>query len=443
MDIQDLTKLPNIFWRIDKKGMVENIISPPAQFVPQGQFAFVFEDVSSAYLIRDRLGLNKLFYHRDLKGRRLTIANYFFELLEQFGDIENIFSVPAGHWLRIDKESMDGRLTSYYDVNHNVKPNKNFDLKDFQKKTAAGLEDGFKLLAKEYAGYKTFVCLSGGLDSAIIADFASRFLKERAMVVTFSYASDSTIEKFGEVVNDPGEDIFADSLLSDDFKRAFSIAQVCDLPFVAVLIKREMDEKVLDEILKYGQDWRDFNVHCAWVNYHIFSSIKRAFPNEKRLFLTGDLMNEFVADYTPVQYKETTYYPQPRIEKERLRRFFVYGLDAGDREIGICGRQGGVLIQPYSLLAESYFEIPASYLEDIRAKQELNGALLLNQKISKLVSDKKIRSQVGGQDGGTLGLFHDSAITQQFLLNRWQQLILQCTGEPVKSNIIMAGRYRS
>ncbi len=443
MIIENLIKLPNLYWGRNEREVFENILTLDGKNIPHGQFAIVKEDASTIYLVRDRLGLNKLFYAIDQQQKKVIVASYFFELVDRVKDVHSIFSVPAGHFLKIDKGTLTKQLVVYYDINQKVKPNPQFDLKNFQDRVKKELEKGFQHLAAAYKDHKFFICLSGGLDSSIIADYSSRFIKNQATVVTFSYASKATIERLGNVIIEPQESILNDKDLSDDFRGAFSIAKTLGLGFVAVLTEKTIDRAILNDVLKYGQDWRDFNVHCAWVNYAISFHIQKAFPNSKNIFLTGDLMNEFVADYAPVEFQGETYYPQPRVGKERLRRFFVFGLDAGDREIGIFNSQNGFLIQPFSLLAELYFEVPANYLEQTDSKNILNEALLSDQRVVKFINDKKVRSQVGGKDGGTLGLFHTSGITQQTLSNAWHTLLPETMTGGKKAEIIFAGRYKN
>ena len=93
---------------------------------------------------------------------------------------------------------------------------------------------------------------------------------------------------------------------------------------------------LIDPVLMYGQDWRDFNVHCGIVNLAIARAIRAEHHDGARpLLLTGDGMNELMADYSPVIHNELEYYSLPRLPPGRLRRFLVQGLDAGDREVGI------------------------------------------------------------------------------------------------------------
>src|SRR5690606_12663968 len=99
---------------------------------------------------------------------------------------------------------------------------------------------------------------------------------------------------------------------------------------------------LVDDTLVYGQDFRDFNVHCGLVNAVLARGIqaRNADGDARPCVLTGDTMNELVSDYTPVQYGESEYYSLPQLSPGRLRRFLVSGLDTGDREVGVFARCG-------------------------------------------------------------------------------------------------------
>jgi len=435
VNLKNFIKLPNIFWGQRQEDVVEFVRHPFKGKIPHGQFSLVYEDETAIYLIRDRLGLNKLFYVIDQNSKTIMVGNYLIELAQETNDKEKLSSVPAGHYVKINKTTLEREMTSYYDISEQVVVDKEFNLTNFQKKVKDTLTNGFHYLKENFQDSEYFVCLSGGLDSTLILNYAKRFLAERVKAVTFSYASGETIQKYGHVIVDPPQEIFKDKVLSEDFHRASRIAKLLDVPFVAVLIEKNLDRTQLDDVIAYGQDWRDFNVHCAWVNYHIAHHIRQYFSGISIIFLSGDLMNEFVADYTAVDYKGVIYYPQPRIPKERLRKFFVYGLDAGDREIGIFHSQNTCMVQPFSLVAEIYLEVPSGYLEGRDAKQKLNSGLLFDQRLLEEVSKKKVRAQVGGQDGGTLGLFHDAGVTGKVLKERWDSLF-------ALPKFIYAGRYR-
>ena len=446
LSLKTLIKMPNVFWGASENEILKLVHHPGSGRIPHGQFSLIDEDQEAVYLIRDRLGLNKLFYCLNAETKTLTVGNYLVELVRETADKEKVVSVPAGHYVRIDKTTLEKKLCSYYDISTQTEELKAFDVASFQKKVSQTLTNGFRFLNESYKDSDYFVCLSGGLDSTIILNYAKQLLSDRVTAVTYSYASRETIRQLGHVVIDPPPKLLLDKVLSEDLHRAHRLAQMVNVPFMAVLVEKQLDPAQLDEVIASGQDWRDFNVHCAWVNFNIARYVRELFPRRSIIFLTGDLMNEFVADYAAVNYKGTVYYPQPRITKDRLRKFFIYGLDAGDREIGIFHAQKTRIIQPYALVAENYRQVPGDFLNDPGAKQKLNAALLFDKNLLKEVSAKKFRSQVGGEDGGTLGLFHDAGITENILKERWVSLLSK-TGDTEEQKaswlkIIHAGRYR-
>jgi hypothetical protein len=132
----------------------------------------------------------------------------------------------------------------------------------------------------------------------------------------------------------------------------------------------------------------------------------------------------------------------PKVSRGRLRRFFVYGLDAGDREMGIFHHWDFTLVQPFSVLAEDYLTVPPELLDSDEVKRELNLPLVDDRAIAHLLA-KKTRAQIGSSDGGTLGLFHAAGISQHDLERRWQELLLPHAREPSLQPVIVSGRYRA
>jgi hypothetical protein len=430
LKIRNLLRLPNILLETDRQSL-ETLLTEtthPQAILPEklhGQFSLCVENSELTYLIRDRLGINKLFYHIDATSGTLTVGNFLHEVAAAVKDFNGILSVPPGHFLKIDSQIGTRELVSYYDISK-AKPQsaETFDLQVFQKTIHSRLSRYFRKVRNLFPDSLFCVCLSGGLDSSLIASYASDLL-DSPVAVTFSYQSESG------------------SGTSEDFSAASAIATHLDMPFIPVLVKKEVDPEVLDLVLRNGQDWRDFNVHCAWVNDHIGQEVRRRFPDRDIVFLTGDLMNEYVADYTPVTYKGSVYYPQPNVSRERLRRFLVYGLDTSDREVGIFHHSGITTLQPYSILAEEYLRVPHEILDAPGSKERLNFPLITNPGVRESLVKTKVRAQVGGSDGGTLGLFHDSQISQDSLKERWAQLFAGTTGNEEMKPIIISGRYRS
>src|SRR5439155_26928347 len=122
---------------------------------------------------------------------------------------------------------------------------------------------------------------------------------------------------------------------SDDLRSAAAVASALGLPLLSVVRPGEAVAAAIRASVQLCQDWRDFNVHCATVNLFLAQDIRAAFPGRKVVVLTGDLMNEYVCDYREERVGTTIYYKVPRVPMSKRRRYFVRGLDAGDREIGI------------------------------------------------------------------------------------------------------------
>ena len=82
------------------------------------------------------------------------------------------------------------------------------------------------------------------------------------------------------------------------------------------------------------QDWRDYNLHCSCLNFTL-GEFERKIPILKnRVILTGDFMNEFVADYTSEKIFGKIFIGF-RICQKTLQKFFTGGLDLSSREVGI------------------------------------------------------------------------------------------------------------
>jgi hypothetical protein len=184
-----------------------------------------------------------------------------------------------------------------------------------------------------------------------------------------------------------------------------------------------------------------FNVHCATVNLFIAQDLRAAFPVGRVIVLTGDLMNEYVCDYSEERVGDTDYYKIPRIPPDKRRRFFVRGLDTSDREIGVFWAYGLVACQPFAVLAERYMRIAPSLLAQPDLKWNLNGPLLTSQ-AAPHVNRAKTRAQVGGKDLGTLGIYHQMGIAEEHLLQVWREQFP--TEQPaVCDEFIQFGRYKA
>jgi asparagine synthetase B (glutamine-hydrolysing) len=364
-----------------------------------GQFALHQVRGHEHVLARDALGVNKLFYA--IAGRELVSSSYWIDIVRRCPGAA-VWSVPSGHLVRVSPIDRQLRMDK-----HAVLPFDDGDGEPGPEHVARireSLARSFRRLRDAAAGRPLFVTLSGGLDSTAIAVLARRHLGPFT-AVTFSI--------------DDG----ADARPTDDLRHATRVA--AELEVSLLVVRASADElcELIDVALVYGQDWRDFNVHCALVNAAIGRAIA-AGGGARPLLLTGDTMNELMADYTPVVHRGREYYPLPRMPVGRLRRFLVQGLDAGDREIGVFAHFGLDAIQPYAMCAEAYAAVPGGCLARPEAKQHLVRAVMGEAIPTYIYERPKVRAQAGGADEvrGTLAALVDRGIDAAWLERRFCQL---------------------
>jgi asparagine synthetase B (glutamine-hydrolysing) len=362
----------------------------------RGQFALHQVRGAQHVLARDALGVNKLFFA--IAGRELVSSSYWIDLVRRFPG-EPVWSVPSGHLVTVSP--IDRRLRMEV---HARLPFDDGDGEpgDHVAPIREALAQSFRQLRDAAAGRTLFVTLSGGLDSTTIAVLARRHLG-RFTAVTFAIA-------------DGGEP-------TEDLCHATRVAADLEVPLLVVRASADELCELIDVALLYGQDWRDFNVHCALVNAAIGRAIA-AGGGARPLLLTGDTMNELMADYSPVVYRGREYYPLPRMPVGRLRRFLVQGLDAGDREIGVFAHYGLDAIQPYALCADAYAAVPGGGLARPEAKQRLVREVMGEAIPTCIYERPKVRAQVGGADEvrGTLAALVDRGIDAAWLESRFCQL---------------------
>ncbi|MEL7371223.1 MAG: asparagine synthase-related protein [Myxococcota bacterium] len=269
-----------------------------------------------------------------------------------------------------------------------------------------------------------FVTLSGGLDSTTVAVHAKACFDE---VVGVTFALDSDAEQ-------PGSDLAS--------ARAVAKALKMEL----MVIRPHPDDVVglLDRVLRFGQDWRDFNVHCGLVNAAVADGLRRALTDAdaRPLVFTGDTMNELVADYTAVKFGDQEYYKLPRLPLPTLRDFLIRGLDTGDREVGLFASYGIDTIQPYALCADVLGRLPEGLLGSGDAKQTLYKEAFGDRIPAHVYDRPKVRAQVGAANvpGGTLGLLVNRGIDSKALAQRFCELHGLQTTDLMRW--IRAGRYR-
>ena len=398
-----------------------------------GQFA-IHQELTQGdhYLVRDRLGVNKLFFAIDEDGQVHT-SNFLIELRRSGFPLCAIHSVPSGHSIRLCPAENRYQLAPHAALRFetgDLDPKRG--LRDHASAIGGALERVFARLAIVLRGRRVFLTLSGGLDSTTIAALAARHLDD-VTAVTFELESEQ-----GPVPEDSGSDLASARL----------VAEFLDIPHEVIRVSPARLFDLLDPVLVWGQDWRDFNVHCGLVNAALASGLrKRGYGSEDRerrpVFLTGDTMNELMADYHAESYGGQEHYALPRIGGlARRRKSLVEGLDTGDREIGVFSHYGFDTIQPYALCAEAYTAIPAESLASDQIKQQLVREIMGESIPAHVYERPKVRAQVGSSKGvaGTLAALIDRGINSEKLASRFADLF---GGEPQDlQSLIRAGFYR-
>jgi asparagine synthetase B (glutamine-hydrolysing) len=391
--------------------------------VVAGQFAVHTRIGSETHVLtRDPLGVNKLFVA--VRDGEVDASNYWIELVRRGHRAANVWSVPAGHALVITPGARSLSLERYAPITFNDAPCV-ASLDVVVARIQQSLSRTFGRIQASTRGRPIYVTLSGGLDSTVVAVLAREWLGAFT-AVTFA-------------VDDEREP-------SEDLASASRVATELGVPLVTVRATPSELVDLLDPVLLYGQDWRDFNVHCGIVNAAIGQALQQrhasAEPALRPVLLTGDVMNELMADYTPVVYRGREYYALPRVPPGQLRRFLVQGLDAGDREIGIFAHYGLDAIQPYALCAPAYAAVPAGVLQQPAAKQQIVRRVM-GARVPPYIYDRtKTRAQVGGPEaaGSTLAIFADRGLDAAQLQTRFGQLFGLAV--PDLSRLIRGGVYR-
>lgn len=391
-----------------------------------GQFAIEIEDRDGTYvLVRDPLGINKLFFA--VGESIIESSNFLIDLVGRGHWLEEVYSVPSGHTVVVDPARKTLKLSKYSKLRFNENGTDVRSIEDYALDIRNRMAEVFCRLREVLAGRPIFVTLSGGLDSTTIAAATREYLGEFT-AVTFAM--------------DHGD---GDPVSSEDLHFAKLVAGELGVPLKTVLATPEEVESLLDVALVYGQDWREFNVHCALVNAKIASYLAEHHvlkENNRPVILTGDTMNELMADYAPVMFRGKEFYSLPRLPAHKLRRFLVSGLDAGDREVGIFAYYGMDVIQPYAMLADVYAALPAAHLQKADAKQCLVRKVMGDKIPAEIYGRPKVRAQVGGSQevGGTLRAMIDAGLTGDRLRQRFAELF-NCR-EDARDRLIQAGYYR-
>jgi asparagine synthetase B (glutamine-hydrolysing) len=392
----------------------------------RGRFACMSGSGSDMTLMRDRLGLNKLFLAAHESGTVL-VANYLIDLVKRGVPFESIYSVPPGQRLELGPTLEVIHVSPDADAEDETDPG-DAGLNELARDIREHLECWFGRLAAQFGARKICVCLSGGVDSGVIAALARQYFSD---VTAYTYS-------FVEPGISPSEDaVYAERL-----------AAALRMPFRLVPASSDDLLGALDNALCYGQDWRDFNVHCAMVNDLVARAIRqdtgRDGPNDGPLVLTGDLANELLADYATEQIDGHEYYRVPAVNPVALRHALIRGLDAGDREVGIFGHYGLDVIQPYGLVCDRYMRVPGAFIGEARFKQTLARAMAGDLLPACIFDRPKVRAQIGSsaQPTGILPVLLRHGCDAAWLRRAFCR-VFNIEDQAFLRRFIRGGRYRS
>ncbi len=379
------------------------------------------------WILRDPLGINKLFWVKDGEGSivfaarpaRLIESGYPFEEIRAFPcasvvDLRPSPAEPSQYEFRSGE-----RLSAHHGSGARIEP--------LAAEIRRKLDSYLEAIARARAPAQTFVCLSGGLDSSGITALAREHFPS-IVAVSFDLERQS---------GEPSEDRVAAERLARDL----------GIPLLAANTREAALFEKLDLVLTEGIDWRDFNVHAALVNAALAESIHDALgkPDDafSTLVLTGDLANEFLADYQPETYRGVTYYGLPRVQLGTLRASLVRGLDTCHREVGIFAAWNLPLVQPYAVAVDEYLALPDKFLELENMKPRLARAVFGRLLPEYAYSRGKVRAQVGSASGGgVLAAFADRGLDASSLRRRFADLH-KVSNLRALERFIRAGRYRA
>ncbi len=415
---------PNFAWdgnRIYDRSDFRPETSPPVDL--RGAAASVEAGLSGAWrFLRDPLGINKLFWAADAEGDILVAARPYL-LVEAGRRFEEIRAIPSGSVVDlIPGRSSPEEYSLAPDSWSVAREPLGVDVEAVAKRIRSTLDSYLAALATTFPRAEVFVCLSGGLDSTGVAVLVREHFRN-AVAVSFDLRR-------------------PDGRLSEDRQVADRLARDLGLPLLEANATEEQLFELLDTVLMEGIDWRDFNVHTGLVNAVLARAIDGAVTDRQAVVFTGDLANEFLADYEPEQYRGATYYRLPRLSPAALRDSLVRGLDTCHREIGVFAAWNLPVVQPYAVAVDEYLMLGDDFLRSEDRKRRLCRAIFGDLVPDYVFSRAKVRAQVGNPDtgGGVLAACVDRGIDGNWLRRRFATL--HDVADPAALNsFIRAGRY--
>src|SRR5262245_18336989 len=133
-------------------------------------------------ILRDPLGIGKLFWASEPDGR-LALAARPWRLVEEGHELDAISAVPRGLVLDLDDTGAELRASSLVPAAWS-EPQADADERRAGSRIRDLVDRYLAALAARHGRAPTFVCLSGGLDSSVVAALAAQHFDD-SVVVSF------------------------------------------------------------------------------------------------------------------------------------------------------------------------------------------------------------------------------------------------------------------
>lgn len=378
-------------------------------------------------ILRDPLGINKLFWATSDGG--VVFAARPHRLIVVGHDFEEIRAIPRGSVIDVTTVSVKRESISFPRGSTHPPDSSDASVDDLAHRIRSTLDRYLEALASRYEGARAFVCLSGGLDSSGVAALAREHFPD-VVAVSFSLERKRASK-------------------SEDWAAGRRLARELEIAWLDATESERVLLDSVDLVLLEGIDWRDFNVHTALVNAALARAVDAAVSSRESgtsvIVLTGDLPNEFLADYQPERYQGAAYYTLPRVSPAMLRQMLIAGLDSCNREVGIFEAWNLPVVQPYAAAVDLYMALPPAFLERADRKQQLARSIFGNALPDYVYNRPKVRAQIGSAgdiSGSVLAACIDHGLDQAELRRRFASL--HKVGRPAAlGRLIRAGRYWS
>jgi asparagine synthase len=386
----------------------------------RGSYTDLFIQRGVARLVRDPLGLGKLFWAPDPGGTLLFSARPW-RLVEAGCAFSEIQAVPPGAVIQIDLDGGEEKQESLPTPHRSAAGLTERPVQAIAADIRATLDSYCAALAAARPQARVFVCLSGGLDSTGVAVLAQRHFRD-VVAVSFDLRR-------------------SNGRISADRRTAERLAADLRLPLLSVTPNADELLAGLDVVLREAIDWRDFNVHAGLVNLALASGIAAMHSTSEALVLTGDFPNEYLVDYHAEELGGHTYYALPRLPPAPLQSALVRGLETSHRETGPFQARDLPIVQIYGPAVDHYLALPASFLADPQRKERLCRMMFGDAIPGYVYSRPKTRAQIGDPegDGGVLGVCLARGIDASTLRRRFAELHHATNSE--LDRFIRGGRY--